>query len=133
MISGTTYVAAQRVRRVICEEFSQAFENLDVIVTPTTPLAAPKIEECKTGYVEVDGRKIPYQNPTGSFGTVFTIPFNLTGLPAMSICCGYSSSGLPIGIQIVAPAFQEAIMLQVAHAYEQVAGWYRTRPVIKQD
>jgi aspartyl-tRNA(Asn)/glutamyl-tRNA(Gln) amidotransferase subunit A len=133
MISGSTYVAAQRVRRVICEEFSKGFENLDVIVTPTTPLAAPKIEECKTGYVEVDGRRVAYQNPTGSFGTVFTIPFNLTGLPAISVCCGYSSSGLPIGLQIVAPAFREATMLQVAHAYEQAAGWYRTRPVIKQD
>ena len=133
MISGSTYVSAQRVRRIICEEFSRAFENLDVIVTPTTPLAAPKIEECKQGYVEVDGRRVAYQNPAGSFGTVFTIPFNLTGLPAISVCCGYSSSGLPIGLQIVAPAFRETTMFQVAHAYEQAAGWYRTRPVIKQD
>ena len=130
MISGSTYVAAQRVRRVICEEFSRAFDKVDVIVTPTTPLAAPKIEECKQGYVEVDGRKVAYQNPAGSFGTVFTIPFNLTGLPAISLCCGYSSSGLPIGLQIVAPAFKETTMFQVAHAYEQAAEWYRRRPVV---
>jgi len=133
LIPGSIYVVAQRVRRIICDEFSKAFEDLDVIVTPTTPLAAPKIEECKTGYVEVDGRRVPYQNPAVSFCTVLTIPFNLTGLPALSVCCGYSSSGLPIGLQIVAPAFREATLLQVAHAYEQAAGWYRTRPVIKQD
>jgi aspartyl-tRNA(Asn)/glutamyl-tRNA(Gln) amidotransferase subunit A len=133
MISGSTYVAAQRVRRIICQEFSRAFENLDVIVTPTTPLAAPTVEECKQGYVEVDGRKVAYQNPAGSFGTIFTIPFNLTGLPAISVCCGFSSSGLPIGLQIVGPAFRETVMFQVAHAYEQAARWYRRRPPVNQD
>ena len=132
MISGSTYVAAQRVRRIICQEFSRAFENLDVIVTPTTPLAAPTVEECKQGYVEVDGRKVAYQNPAGSFGTIFTIPFNLTGLPAISVCCGFSSLGLPIGLQIVGPAFRETTIFQVAHAYEQAAGWYRRRPPVSQ-
>ena len=132
MISGSTYVAAQRVRRIICQEFSRAFENLDVIVTPTTPLAAPTVEECKQGYVEVDGRKVAYQNPAGSFGTLFTIPFNLTGLPAISVCCGFSSLGLPIGLQIVGPAFRETTIFQVAHAYEQAAGWYRRQPPVSQ-
>ena len=133
MISGSTYVAAQRVRRIICQEFSKAFENLDVMVTPTTPLAAPTLQECKQGYVDVDGKKVAYQDPAGSFGTVFTIPFNLTGLPAISVCCGFSSSGLPMGLQIVGPAFRETIVFQVAHAYEQAAGWYRRRPALNQD
>jgi aspartyl-tRNA(Asn)/glutamyl-tRNA(Gln) amidotransferase subunit A len=128
MIPGSTYVAAQRVRRMICQEFDKEFDNVDVIVTPTTPLSAPTVEECKNGYAEIDGRKVPYQNPGGSLGTILTIPFNLTGLPAISVCCGFSSAGLPIGLQIVGAAFREATIFQVARAYEQAAGWYKRQP-----
>jgi len=55
-------------------------------------------------------------------------PLNVTGLPTISICCGFSSSGLPIGMQIAAPPFQEATLFQVAHAYERAAGWYKRNP-----
>jgi len=56
------------------------------------------------------------------------MPFNLTGLPAISICCGFSSTGLPIGLQLAGRLFEESTVLQVARAYEQAAGWYRTKP-----
>jgi aspartyl-tRNA(Asn)/glutamyl-tRNA(Gln) amidotransferase subunit A len=128
MIPGATYVAAQRIRRIICEEFERELEHFDVIVTPTTPLTASTVEECKNGYAEIDGRKVPYQNPAGSLGTVLTLPFNLTGLPAITLCCGFSPAGLPIGLQIAGAAFGEATILQVAHAYEQAAGWYKRQP-----
>jgi Asp-tRNA(Asn)/Glu-tRNA(Gln) amidotransferase A subunit family amidase len=97
-------------------------------VTPTTPVPAPTIDECKQGFVDVDGRKVPLQTLSGSLGTTCTIPFNVTGLPAISLCCGFSSSGLPIGLQIVGAAFQESMVFQVAYAYEQAAKWYRQRP-----
>jgi aspartyl-tRNA(Asn)/glutamyl-tRNA(Gln) amidotransferase subunit A len=128
MIPGSTYVAAQRVRRMVCEEFDREFENFDVIVTPTTPVTASTIEQCKKGYAEVDGRKVPYQSPAGSLGTVLTIPFNLTGLPAITVCCGFSPAGLPIGLQIIGAPFREATIFQVARAYEQAAGWHKARP-----
>jgi aspartyl-tRNA(Asn)/glutamyl-tRNA(Gln) amidotransferase subunit A len=128
MIPASTYVTAQRVRRTICEEFEKAFDKLDVIVTPTTPITAPTIDECKEGFVEIDGKKIALQPAGVSLGTTFTVPFNVTGLPAVSLCCGFSSSGLPIGLQIVGGNFEESRVFQVAHAYEQAARWFEKRP-----
>jgi aspartyl-tRNA(Asn)/glutamyl-tRNA(Gln) amidotransferase subunit A len=58
------------------------------------------------------------------------VPFNVTGLPAVSLCCGFSSLGLPIGLQIVGGNFAERAIFQVAHAYEQAARWFQRRPVI---
>jgi len=132
MIPASTYVTAQRVRRIICQEFENALEKLDVIVTPTTPTPAPTIEECEQGFTNVNGKRVSLQTLSGSFGTTCTIPFNVTGLPAISVCCGFSSSGLPIGLQIVGGAFQEGMVFQVAHAYEQSAKWYERRPRLSQ-
>src|SRR3989475_10839954 len=106
-IPATTYVTAQRVRRIICREFDEALERVHLILTPTTPIPAPTIEECQRGYLEVDGKRVALQGLSGSFGTTCTIPFNVTGLPAISVCGGFSSLGLPIGLQIVGGAFRE--------------------------
>jgi aspartyl-tRNA(Asn)/glutamyl-tRNA(Gln) amidotransferase subunit A len=130
MIPASTYVTAQRVRRIICEEFEKVFENLDVIITPTTPITAPTIEECTQGFVDVDGRKIAFQPVGISLGTTHTVPFNVTGLPAVSLCCGFSSLEMPIGLQIVGGNFEEGRIFQVAHAYEHAAGWFERRPVM---
>ena len=127
MIPAATYVTAQRVRRLICQELEKVFERVDVLVTPVS-MPAPTIEECHRGFVEVDGRKIQFQDARGSFWGLSTIPFNVTGLPALSVCCGFSSSGLPIGMQIAAPAFQEGAVFRVAHAYERAAKWYERKP-----
>ena len=91
-------------------------------------MPAPTIEECKQGYVELNGERIELQDRRGNFLTQCTIPFNVTGLPAMSVRCGFSSSGLPIGMQIVGGRFEEGVVFQVAHAYERAAKWYEKRP-----
>ena len=131
MIPASTYVTAQRVRRIICDEFEKAFEKLDVIITPTTPITAPTIEECKQGFVEIGGERTALQPAGVSLGTICTVPFNVTGLPAVSLCCGFSSLGLPIGLQIVGGNFEESRIFQVGHAYEQAAKWFERRPVMK--
>lgn len=130
LIPASVYVTAQRVRRLICQEFDAALERVQAIVAPTTPIPAPTIEECNRGYVEWDGKRINLQDRRGNFLTQCTIPFNVTGLPAISTCCGFSSSGLPIGMQIVAGPFQEGVVFQVAHAYEKAAEWYKRKPQI---
>ena len=127
-IPAQTYVIAQKVRRIICQEFDDALGRVDVIATPTVGTFAPTIDECAEGFIEVDGVKISLQDKRGNFGVLCTMPFNLTGLPAISICCGFSSTGLPIGLQLAGRLFEESTVLQVARAYEQAAGWYRTKP-----
>ncbi|MFQ5539223.1 MAG: amidase family protein, partial [Candidatus Binatia bacterium] len=88
----------------------------------------PTIEDCNRGFMEVDGRRIGFQDVRGNFGTLCTIPFNVTGLPALNVCSGFSSSGLPIGMQIVGGPFQESMIFQVAHAYERTSKWYIKTP-----
>jgi aspartyl-tRNA(Asn)/glutamyl-tRNA(Gln) amidotransferase subunit A len=128
LIPAPVYVTAQRVRRLLCQEFDTAFEKVQVIVAPTLFSTAPTIEECNRGYIEADGKRINLQDRAGNFLTRYTIPFNVTGLPSISICCGFSSLGLPIGMQISAPPFQEGKLFQVAYAYERAAGWYKRKP-----
>ncbi len=130
-IPASTYVTSQRVRRVICREFEEALHDVQVIVAPTVGIAAPTIEECKQGFAEIDGRRIPFRHPSGSIGTRCTIPFNVTGLPVLSVCCGFTDGGLPIGLQIVGACFRENQVFQVAHAYEQAAGWYKRKPELR--
>ena len=127
-IPASTYVTSQRVRRIICREFEEALEDVQVIVAPTVGMAAPTIEECKQGFAEIDGRRIPFRHPSGSIGTRCTIPFNVTGLPTLSVCCGFTAGGLPLGLQVVGACFDESRVFQVAHAYEQAAKWYERKP-----
>jgi aspartyl-tRNA(Asn)/glutamyl-tRNA(Gln) amidotransferase subunit A len=130
LIPADTYVTAQRVRRLICSAFEAAFDKVDVIVAPTVGTPAQTIAECNQGFAMVDGRSVPLQDERGTTGTLCTIPFNVTGLPALSLCCGFSAENLPIGMQIVGAPFDEARIFQVGHAYEQSAGWYQRRPVL---
>ena len=129
-VPASSYVTSQRVRRLICREFEEALQDVQVIVAPTVGIAAPTIEECKQGFAEIDGRRIPFRHPSGSIGTRCTIPFNVTGLPALSVRCGFNGDGLPLGLQIVGSCFQEGLVFQVAHAYEQAAGWYERKPTL---
>lgn len=129
-IPEATYQTAQKVRGLIRREFAAALAKVDLIVAPTMPITAPTLEDCERGYTEIDGRRVPLQDGRGNFLTLFTIPFNLTGLPALSVCCGFSSSGLPIGLQVIGQPFQEGRILQAARVYEQAAGYYRKRPVL---
>lgn len=128
LIPAAVFVQAQRVRRLICQEFEEVFGKFDVIMAPSVPVPAPTIEECKKGYLERNGRRIPLSDERGNYLMLCTIPFNVTGLPSMSIPCGFTARGLPIGMQIVSAPFQEEVVFQVAHAFERKAGWYKKRP-----
>jgi aspartyl-tRNA(Asn)/glutamyl-tRNA(Gln) amidotransferase subunit A len=110
------YLKAQRARTLIKRDFDDAFKRCDVIVTPTAPTTAFKIGE-KT------------QDPLQMYlSDIYTISVNLAGLPALSLPCGFDTTGLPIGLQIIGKPFDEATILRVAHAYEQSTPWHKEKP-----
>ncbi len=115
--SSTEYILARRTQAEVRKRCELFFESYDFLLTPTTPIAAPPIEGQDA--VEQAGRL-----------TRFTAPFNLTGLPALSIPCGFTSEGLPIGLQIVARAWGDAKALNAGCAYEQAAGWQGKFPAL---
>jgi len=105
------YLKALKVRTLILQDFQKAFEKVNVILTPTTPTAAFKI-----------GEKIA--DPLSMYlSDIFTITCNLAGLPGISVPCGKDSANLPIGMQLIANHFQEALLLQVAHQFEKAGGF----------
>lgn len=114
-ILATEYLRAQRVRSKITNEISQALKDVDVLVSPTLPVPAPRFgeESIMINGVAEDPRRIMSR---------FTAPFNLSGHPAISIPCGFSDKQLPIGLQLAGRAFDEEMVLRVAHAYEQATG-----------
>mgnify|MGYP002401396982 FL=1 len=113
------YGKAQAVRTLVCQDFEAAFKEVDLIVTPTTPTPAFKLGEKS-------------ENPLQMYlSDIFTISVNLAGLPAMSLPCGFSKAGLPIGLQLIGRAFEEETMLQAAHAYEQATQWHQKKPTIR--
>jgi aspartyl-tRNA(Asn)/glutamyl-tRNA(Gln) amidotransferase subunit A len=125
---ATTYVMAQRARRLVCDEFDELLKRVQLLVLPTIPFPVPSIEECQSGVIEIDGKKIKRQDARGGLESLCCIPFNVTGLPAISVCCGFSKSRMPMGMQIAGGAFQEDLVLRVAQAYERATEWYKLRP-----
>jgi aspartyl-tRNA(Asn)/glutamyl-tRNA(Gln) amidotransferase subunit A len=109
------YIRAQKVRTLIKRDFDQAFEEVDAIVSPTTPTVAFGIGS------RMDD---PYQM---YLADVFTIPANMAGIPGISIPCGFSD-GLPVGMQVLGKAFDERTVLAIAHAYEQATDWHTKEP-----
>ena len=106
------YSKAQKLRRLISDDFVKAFTECDIIVGPTTPTTA-----------FAEGSKST--NPVSMYlNDIYTIPVNLAGLPAASIPAGFSQSGLPVGLHLIAPYLQEAKLLNVAHQYQQVTDWH---------
>jgi len=109
------YGKAQKVRTLVLRDFQRAFERVDVIVAPTTPGVAFKMGE----------REDPLQM---YLNDVFTIPVNLAGLPGLSMPAGFTRTGLPIGLQIIGKAFDEATLLITAQAYEAATAWRARKP-----
>jgi len=99
-------------------DIPDSFKHFNVIVAPTEPMVALKVGEqlIRFGDAEED-----INFATGRY----VAPFNLTGLPAISIPCDFSTEGLPIGMRIIGNAYEESTVLRVAHAYEQKAEWYK--------
>jgi aspartyl-tRNA(Asn)/glutamyl-tRNA(Gln) amidotransferase subunit A len=114
LFSAPDFVQAQRVRSLIKAETIQALSTVDVLITPTMLGVAPTFE----GYDFEAFMKQP----------TFTGIWNLTGSPAMSVCCGFSSAGLPIGMQIVGKAFDEPTMFKVGDAYQRITDWHLALP-----
>jgi aspartyl-tRNA(Asn)/glutamyl-tRNA(Gln) amidotransferase subunit A len=111
------YGRAQRARTLVRRDFERAFEEVDLIVAPTTPNVAFR-----------HGDK---EDPLAMYlNDVFTVGASLAGLPAVSVPCGVTAAGLPVGLQLIGPPLAESRVLRAAHAYEQAAGWLARRPVL---
>jgi aspartyl-tRNA(Asn)/glutamyl-tRNA(Gln) amidotransferase subunit A len=115
--TSTEYALARRTQTEVRKRCELFFESTDFLIVPSTPIAAPAIEG--NDAVEQAARL-----------TRFTAPFNLAGLPAISIPCGFTKAGLPIGLQIVSKAWGDAKVLNAAYAYEQATDWHTQRPKI---
>jgi aspartyl-tRNA(Asn)/glutamyl-tRNA(Gln) amidotransferase subunit A len=109
------YLKAQKVRTLMKQDFEKAFEDVDVLVSPTVPTAAFKIGE--------------NDDPLSMYLLdLMTIPVNMAGLPGMSVPCGFTKGGLPIGLQLVSNVLREDLLFEVGHAYEQATGWHKHTP-----
>ncbi|HRQ23170.1 MAG TPA: amidase, partial [Anaerolineales bacterium] len=115
--TSTEYALARRTQAEIKRRLALLFEEYDVLLLPTTPIAAPVLE----GENAIERAKLL---------TRFTAPFNLTGLPALSVPCGFTSEGLPIGLQVVSRAWSEAGVLRTGYAYQQATDWHTKKPKI---
>ena len=110
------YLQAQKVRRLIAQDFARAFERCDVIFGPTAPTTAFAIGEKTSDPVQM------YLND------IFTIPAPLAGIPGLSIPCGFDSKGLPVGLQMMGTHFSESRLLGIAHRYQQASDWHLRVP-----
>jgi aspartyl-tRNA(Asn)/glutamyl-tRNA(Gln) amidotransferase subunit A len=110
------YKRAQQVRTLIHRDFEDAFKDVDLIATPTAPTAAFKIGEKAADPM------------TMYLSDIFTISVNLAGVPALSLPCGFTKAGLPIGLQLIGKNFSEDRLFSAGHAYEQAAGHWARRP-----
>ena len=124
IIPAQAYYKAQKIRAVLRQQILDALEKVDVLVLPTGPVTAPLVES-------VPGIESKEHSLTGLAGRIsFTGPFNLAGTPAISVPCGFSAAGMPMGLQIVGKPFDEETVLRVAHAYEQNTDWHNCRAPI---
>ena len=110
------YLKAQKIRRLIAQDFAEAFKRCDVVVGPTSPTVAFRIGTKTSDPVQM------YLND------IYTIPANLAGLPAASIPCGFGAGGLPVGLHLVGNYFSEAKILNVAHRYQRETDWHLREP-----
>jgi aspartyl-tRNA(Asn)/glutamyl-tRNA(Gln) amidotransferase subunit A len=110
------YLKGQKVRTLIKNDFDEAFKECDAIITPTAPTTAFTIGE-------------KANDPLSMYlSDIYTISANLSGIPAISIPCGFSKTGLPIGLQIMSNIFNEAMLFRIAHTYEQNTKWHTLKP-----
>jgi aspartyl-tRNA(Asn)/glutamyl-tRNA(Gln) amidotransferase subunit A len=116
LLPASAYIQAQRRRLALCQEIRTAMADLDILITASAQAEAPKITEVpKWAMLEKPG---------------FTMPFNITGLPALSLCTGYGEGGLPVSMQIVGKPFAEATVFRAGHAYETATTWRTRRPTL---
>jgi aspartyl-tRNA(Asn)/glutamyl-tRNA(Gln) amidotransferase subunit A len=112
--TASDYVQALRCRRELIDELDRAMTGLDLVMTASAQGVAPKIDEVPKFAI--------MERPS------LTMPFNVTGTPAMSVCCGYSDAGLPLSFQVVGKRFDDVTVLRAADAYERATPWRSRRP-----
>jgi aspartyl-tRNA(Asn)/glutamyl-tRNA(Gln) amidotransferase subunit A len=117
-------MTALRGRDELCAAMRMALETVDLLVTPTTPIVAARIGQETVRY---GGAEESVLNAM----IRCTAPFNATGLPALSLPCGFTRAGLPVGLQLVARPFDEVTLVRAGHAYEQATGWHERRPPLE--
>jgi aspartyl-tRNA(Asn)/glutamyl-tRNA(Gln) amidotransferase subunit A len=124
MLPATTFVRAQCARALIQQGFRDAFEQhgLTALLAPTTPGTAPRYDQALYEFEAPE--------PITISAVRTSCPANLTGLPALSVPCGFSSAGLPIGLQIIGRPFDEATVLRVGQAYQSATEWAARRPAL---
>jgi len=110
------YKKALQVRRLIQGAFGEVFGSYDMILAPNAPTTAYKIGENISDPLKM------------YLGDVYTVSVNLAGIPAVSLPCGFDKKGLPIGLQLIGPAFGEPALVRAAHAYQQSTDWHQRRP-----
>ncbi len=116
LVTAGDYVQALRRRRELVDELDRAMADLDLVMTAAAPSEAPKIDEVPKFAL--------FERPS------LTIAFNVTGSPAMSVCCGFTEAGLPLSFQLVGRRFDDATVLRAAHAYESATPWRQRRPAL---
>jgi aspartyl-tRNA(Asn)/glutamyl-tRNA(Gln) amidotransferase subunit A len=116
LITGGDYVQAVRRRRELIAEFASAMTDLDIVITAAAASEAPTFDSVSKFAI--------FERPS------LTMPFNVTGSPAMSVCCGYTETGLPLAFQLAGKPFDEATVLNAAHAYEKATTWRSIRPAL---
>jgi len=121
LVRATEYVHAQQLRTLVQADYARAFEEVDVVLGPTVPLVAPEIGKT----FDAGGS---FNMAPRAIANRLTVPCNLTGMPALSVPCGFSE-GLPVGLQVMGPAFAEALVLRVGAAYEAATDWSR-QPIL---
>jgi aspartyl-tRNA(Asn)/glutamyl-tRNA(Gln) amidotransferase subunit A len=126
-VLGRDYSKALKVQRLIKEEYARVLQEVDVLVTPTAPIAAPRID---APTVTLGGAEYRVRGPGSGLLARYTSPSNATGLPAITVPCGFTRAGLPIGVQFIGRPFDEARLLQVAYAYEDVSPSRGRRPAL---
>jgi aspartyl-tRNA(Asn)/glutamyl-tRNA(Gln) amidotransferase subunit A len=115
------YLRAQKVRELIRRDFARAFEKVDALISPTSPVPTFKLGERVADPLQM------------YLADIFTIAANLAGICGISVPCGFAEvdgQRLPIGLQLLGKALDEARILQIAHAYEQSTDWHKARPSI---
>ena len=122
-ISAADYLRAQQARSLFDRETRKLLKEVDLLAGPTEPVTAPKL---------LSGTVIAGEQEIGTVGalTQYTRPFNINGFPAISVPCGFSNSGMPIGLQLAGRPFDETTVLKAAYAYERATDWHKRRPDI---
>ena len=126
-VLGRDYSKALKVQRLIKEEYARALQDVDFLVTPTAPVAAPRIDAT---HITIQGETHRVRGPGSGVISRNTSPMNGNGLPAITVPCGFSGNGLPIGVQFIGRPFDEGLLFQVAAGYERVSPSHGVRPQV---